>query len=132
MELDQLQLPSGVGWVKMRRKVLWGDEQAVESAVIATQREQPGQGLHAFKRQRVFQLIESWSLFLAADETVGTEGVPLPMEPASLDRLEPVDGDFLYKYARHRFENRGDIANPFPPASPESSPPESDPPASSV
>lgn len=125
MELDQLQLPSGVGWVKMRRVILWGDEQAVTSAVVAANRQQPGQGLHAFKRQRIFQLIEGWSLFLAADGSVAGAGTPLPMEPESIDRLDPSDGDFLYKYAQHRFEVREDVANPFDPSTPPPSPEES-------
>src|SRR5690349_20094518 len=102
MELDQLDLPSGAGWVKMRRNVLWGDEQAVESAVLAANVRTPGQGLHALKRQRIFQLIEGWNLFLQPDETIGIAGAPLPMEPESLDRLEPQDGDYLYEYAKHR------------------------------
>jgi len=128
MELDELQLPSGVGWVKMRRKILWGDEMAVESAALAAQRQ--GQALHAVKRQRIFQLIEGWSLFLAGDGTIGLSGSPLPMQPESLDRLEPEDGAFLYDYAKHRFEHREDVANPFVPASPKSSLESDQPPSS--
>jgi len=131
MELDELRLPSNPElWVKMRRKILWGDEQAVESAVFTAQRLSAGQGLHALKRQRVFQLIEGWSLFLTADGTIGMKGTPLPMEPESIDRLEPADGDFLYQYAKHRFEEKQDVANPFVPAPPKSSLESDQPPSS--
>jgi len=116
MDLDELRLPSDASlWVKMRRKILWGDEIAVESAVLASRGQL--QGVAALKRQRVFQLIEGWNLHLAADGTVGPQGQPLPMAPAALDHLEPQDGEFLYEYARHRFEHREDIANPFVPGS---------------
>ena len=134
MELDQLNLPSGAGWVKMRRRILWGDEEAVESAILVAQRREPAQLIHVLKRQRIFQLIEGWSLFLRSDGTVGLadseKAQALPMEPESIDRLEPEDGQYLYEYAKHRFEVRGDVANPFVPASIASSP-ASDPPASS-
>ncbi|HXI96342.1 MAG TPA: hypothetical protein VNG04_09455 [Candidatus Acidoferrum sp.] len=123
MELDELRLPSNKDlWVKMRRKVLWGDENAVESAIFITQRRDPSQTLAAMRRQRIFQLIEGWGLFLTADGTVGVTGSPLPMEPESLNRLEPQDGDFLNEYAKHRFEVREDVGNPFSPGAPESSP----------
>src|SRR5579859_5121384 len=101
----------------MRRKILWGDELAVEAAVIAAPQNQI---FAAMKRQRVYQLIESWSFHLAPDGTVGIAGTPLPMAPGSLDHLEPVDGAFLYEYAKHRFEERDDVVNPFVPASPNS------------
>lgn len=131
MELDQLDLPSGAGFVKMRRKILWGDEQAVESAVFAAVRAGSGQGVHAFKRQRIFQLIEGWSLYLHADATVGAPdsptAAPLPMEVESLDRLEPQDGDFLYEYAAHRFDKREDVANPFVPGTEPPSPEDAQP-----
>jgi hypothetical protein len=120
MEVDDLKLPSNPElWVKMRRKILWGDETAVESAVL---RCPPGEEIAVFKRQRVYQLIEGWSLHRQADGTVGIEGVPLPMHPDSLKSLEPVDGHFLYKYAEHRFDNREDVANPFVPGSQPSAP----------
>lgn len=123
METDELRLPSNPElWVRMRRKVLWGDEQAVESAVVSANVTTRNQGLHALKRQRIFQLVEAWSLYLQPDETIGMAGAPLPMTPESIDRLEPEDGDYLYKYAKHRFEVREDVANPFDPATPESSP----------
>jgi|SRR5579859_5053594 len=132
MELDELRLPSDPErlWVKMRRKVLWGDEQAVESAIFASSNRDPLQVIHTLKRQRIFQLIEGWSLFLAADGTIAAAGTPLPMAPESLDRLEPKDGDFLYAYAKHRFEQREDVANPFVPGSPGSSPASEPPPSS--
>lgn len=120
MESDDLKLPSDERlWVKMRRKILWGDEIAIESAVL---RSAPGDEIAAFKRQRIFQLIEGWSLHQLGDGTIGIEGRPLPMAPESLKWLEPEDGKFLYKYAEHRFDNREDVANPFVPDSPASSP----------
>lgn len=120
MEVDELHLPSDDRlWVRMRRKILWGDEIAVESAVM---RCAPGDEIAAFKRQRIFQLIEGWSLHQLGDGTVGIEGRPMPMAPESLKFLEPVDGKFLYKYAEHRFDNREDVANPFVPDSQPSSP----------
>lgn len=123
MELDELHLPSnGALTVKMRRKVLWGDEEAVESAILVTQRREPLQAIATYKRQRIYQLIEGWTLHLQADGTIGIAGVPLPMEPDSLKLLEPEDGAFLYEYAKHRFEQKEDVANPFVPGSPASSP----------
>ncbi len=120
MELDELHLPSdGRLWVRMRRKILWGDETAVESSVL---RCDPLHAIAVFKRQRVYQLIEGWSLHLQADGTVGIEGLPLPMTPDSLKYLEPEDGAFLYKYAEHRFDHREDVGNPFVPGSLASSP----------
>lgn len=130
MELDQLYLPSTQAlpleqrlWVRMRRKVKWGDEQAVESVIRAAHSiAGRGQAFHLMKRQQILCLVEAWNLHLTATGEVGGEGGDLPMVADSIDLLEPSDGDYLYEYAKHRWEAREDIANPFLPGSPASSP----------
>ncbi len=105
-EVDQLFLPSSPGnefWVKMKKKVAYGDSRAAQSALMKFSQGQNGNAGSVVTDMEVgryigtltVQLIVEWNLTDEQDR-------PLPISVESLDLLPDEDGEFLAQEAQKR------------------------------
>lgn len=122
-ETDQLWLPSAPDtyWVRMKKRVEYGDSRAAQTALLKVSAKEDGSGevataleVGAFIGTLTVCLITEWNVTDENDQV-------LPITVDNLDRLSAEDGEFLAAEAQRRKaggkpEDRG----PFP-ASPNNS-----------
>jgi hypothetical protein len=108
LELDQLPLPSDEAyWVKMKRKASYGDVLAAQSAMLQVTQGTNGSAGQvltemewgAYLSTLTIRLLTEWNL------TDASEAV-LPITEASLESLQPEDGEFLAAEAQKRLGRR--------------------------
>lgn len=108
-ETDRLTLPSdGEFWVAMKKRAAYGDQLAAQAAVVKIETNGNGQAVtepnldtSAYVRTLMAKLIVDWNL---DDE----QGQKLPITPATVEMLDPQDGDFLAQEANKRVGGRPD------------------------
>lgn len=124
--VDTLSLPTDPAFtVVMKRRASFGDVEAARNAMVTldTQLDSKQEAKVDAKveyanylRELLPRLIVSWNL---TDE----EDQPLPVNAKSMERLDPIDGDFLSKEAQKRSSLRPQVQEvPFEKQSGASSP----------
>ena len=112
METETLTLPSDPSkWIKVRRRAnyrIWQDVQALEAATALAGPDLPEDRIAAVART-TSRTLETYLLGMVVEWNLTDEnGGILPINQASVDELDPRDGQFMAEAAYERAQMRGE------------------------